>query len=309
MQFAGYYFYKRLDAYDINYERVKRVMNACDAAESFARKWNRFETYGRINAFRIRHYQKKMEQYSRKFQRIAHDEDSTAFRVEPANGERFRFVNQLLDKFLLIAVFLCFTVLIAHVGNLNPGESVTADQANVSFWSSLLGACIPGICTILTTYLLIHHEYRVDYHKERMSSLPMFSLIHVANKGRYINETGEWDENRNPLELFDNTAEDDIISGEEVDLYILRNQGSGNAFNVSHDRGDVEFNFGDIPSKEEKVVALRKYASLYYVISFMDIYGNKYTQRFDVDAESGRYNITSFPPELVFRTKLIRYQQ
>ena len=168
---------------------------------------------------------------------------------------------------------------------------------------------IPGVITIITTYLLIKHEYKVDYHKERMSALPVFSFMHVHDKKQYIGEYGQWNNRIYPCEIFENTAENDNISDEEVDLYILRNRGSGMAFNVSHDRGDQNFMFGDIAQHEEKIIAMKKYPALYYVISYMDIYGNKYTQRFEMENCNGGYNITTFPPELVLRTKLVRYQQ
>lgn len=106
----------------------------------------------------------------------------------------------------------------------------------------------------MTTYFLIKHEYKVDYHKERMSVLPVFSFIHICDKNKYIDEKGKWNADSYPLEMLENTAQNDTIS-------------------------------------------------------YMDLYGNKYTQRFKMDKSADRYNITTFPLELTFRTKLMRYQQ
>lgn len=99
-----------------------------------------------------------------------------------------------------------------------------ADEPRLTFGNSLLGACIPGVITIMTTYFLIKHEYKVDYHKERMLVLPVFSFIHICDKNKYIDEKGKWNADSYPLEMLENTAQNDMISDEDVDLYILRNK-------------------------------------------------------------------------------------
>ena len=308
LMIAGYYYHRPSNSYQINEERIKRVMNICDAAVSFEKEVEIFGISAKINEMKRNHYQKKRDEFERKFQKLELNKKINTMRIEPANGEREQIVNHILGKILFLVIISAVIILILYINALFNGKE-KVDEIEISFWNSLLGACIPGVITIMTTYFLIKHEYKVDYHKERMSALPVFSFIHVHDKNKYINEQGKWNDSNYSREMLENTAQNDKISDEEVDLYILRNKGSGMAFNVSHDRKDEVFSFGDISQNEEKIIAMKKYTTLYYIISYMDIYGNKYTQRFELNNDTGRYNITTFPPELVLRTKLMRYQQ
>lgn len=306
---SGYYYHKPSGGYYINKERVKMILNVCDATNMLAKEVECVGLFEKITEMRMEYYRKRKDCYERKYEKLALNNRITALRIEPANGERGQFINHVAGKIFLIALVGAVIILGLYVSALYLNKSGQVEETKMTFWNSLLGVCIPGVITIITTYLLIKHEYKVDYHKERMSALPVFSFMHVHDKKQYIGEYGQWNNRIYPCEIFENTAENDNISDEEVDLYILRNRGSGMAFNVSHDRGDQNFMFGDIAQHEEKIIAMKKYPALYYVISYMDIYGNKYTQRFEMENCNGGYNITTFPPELVLRTKLVRYQQ
>lgn len=45
-----------------------------------------------------------------------------------------------------------------------------------SFWGAISGALISGIATVITTWLIIRRSYKIDYHRERIESLPILQL-------------------------------------------------------------------------------------------------------------------------------------
>ena len=289
-------------------DRRMKLLNVCYATSCWSNEGMMLSFFDKLNILRGNYYQKKQEKYEVKSNQISLKYKLNAFKVDPANGERLNAYSSLLSKIILFIVVLSACLLLAWV-IVKYNNPISSDSA-LNFCNTLLAATLPCLATIITTYMLIQHEYKVDYHKERMGSLPIFSLEHADKESLFKENGKKKDRLKKRIEkiFFDTVGLD--IRDDEYDVYKLSNIGYGIGFNVRHDRGDEIFYFGDIVQENCCYIGIKKYPfKLNYVIEYTDIYGNKYIQVFDIERNDSVYNITTFSPELVLRTKRLRYQQ
>lgn len=304
LEFAGYHYRKRQNEFYLVEGRREQVLNACNATKVWWDSAAEHNVKEKIANFKYSHWNKKVRKYEEKRDNIAVKYRINAYKLEPANGERLDLLSKLFSRLLAIMIIIAVAIVCWRVVTIYSNPSEFKEEA-LDFWSTLFAACIPGIVTVFTTYLLINHEYKVDYHNERTAVLPVFSVTLEA-KTYLLDDRKIKRKFRNN---FINTAEIDDLHSDDVDIFKLTNIGYGIGFNVRHDRKDQVFSFGDIERGKDCYIAIRKRRQLCYMIEYSDLYGNKYTQRFEVENSNEMCSVTSYPPVLVLRTKRVRYQQ
>lgn len=293
------------DYYYIVEDRRWKILNACNATCCCNDSGMILGFCDKFNIFRRNYYIKKQEQYEKKSDKISLKYKSNAFKVDPANGERISVYSSILSKTIIFIVVIIWGWLLFWIVR-KYNNTIDVDDITINFCNTLLAATFPCFATLITTYMLIQHEYKVDYHRERMSSLPVFTLEHVE-KDSLVKCNKKNKLKKKIKNIYFDTAGMDMHNP-DFDVYKLSNIGYGIGFNVRHYR-DEEFCFGDITQNSCCFIGMKKYTSLYYTIEYNDIYGNKYIQSFEVERNDSSYTIATYPPELVLRTKRLRYQQ
>lgn len=190
-----------------------------------------------------------------------------------------------------------------------------------SFWGAILGAFVAGIVTIIANYMVIHRSYRIDYHRERLEVLPIFSVEPVSINRTFSQVEEDIQQGASPVPpavltvFWGETSPEDLVN-----VCLLKNVGRGIAYNfyVTDPWPSYCDNpFGSMISPEKGVwIALPteeggtiKENSEFTAI-YTDLYGNKYQQKFSIEINS--LNMVQFmtsPPELIYKTKRIRYVQ
>jgi|GEM_PF-2111077 len=164
-------------------------------------------------------------------------------------------------------------------------------MATISLFSTIIGA----IVTITVTYFIVHNSKKVDYHQERLSHMPIIGIQLQCNKEGQPS-TMEKNENgvcKIPLEM--------------------KNIGNGIALEIEEEDNDSDpFEVQNLP-----VNSTVEYIHYYsdsssdgkFKFRFQDIFENKYSQEFSVKIYSDITRITCKPPELVRKTRRVRYCQ
>ena len=236
-------------------------------------------------------------------------------RVDPANGERNQKLLKMLYVFIVIFLFVGTLFGVIFIGS-SINKEVSSSTSGLSwvevngFWGALLGSLMTGCATVITTYLIITKDYKMDYHRERMSVLPAFSIQQVLHKEEIINDNGELCKNLNfPAENFISVCQSEHHY--DMRLFRVKNVGHGIAFSVTFIDNGIEFY--DFSIGEEKYLYLNIRMINIILLNYMDIYENSYVQRFElrpiVDENHLRYRVKTYVPELYLRTKRARYQQ
>lgn len=240
-------------------------------------------------------------------ERFSFQENVLAVWSEPVYGEKHALLNKLSIGiiFLLLlcvsigvgSIFYQYLLSISH----NPlGSSL------LSFWGSVFGSMIAGSVTIITTYWIIRRSYKMDYHNERMSVLPVFRItIPKRHFSNYLEEKEQWCEDLESVTpVFEREVHKDMM------LLKIENIGSGIAFktNITGLWGSEDFEMSELAQMAPKYIITPDKVSIRATIQYYDIYGNLYMQTFQSD-RFGKLCINGNPPELVMRTKRIRYCQ
>ena len=173
--------------------------------------------------------------------------NTTASSVDPANGERERKLYNITYVMIVIFIIIC-----TLGGKIYAGSSITKEvlkpdavidwSVSSGFWGAILGSLIAGCATICTTYLIIHRDYKIDYHRERISVMPVLSIRPILMEEKYINDSGEW--------INDEIAEEDYYNMHffddqtSVKLFEIKNNGLGIAFNVRRENSEGGDFFG-----------------------------------------------------------------
>lgn len=303
LEIAGYEYNCASREYYLIPERKGKVLNSCYSV-SLCEKCNMIlNIRKKINLAFREYYYKKYSKYESRSDRISLKYMPTAYKIEPANGERLDLYSRMMSKIIILVAIVAFSAMIILSVMINENNNISNKLTTA--WNTFAIASLPCFVTIMTTIFLIQHEYRVDYHRERISVLPIFSLELIDSND--LLKKGKL--KKKALNIFYNTAETDDLANKNVSIYKLSNVGYGGGFNVSHDRGDQLFTFGDIMQDRCCYIAIRNMDYMYYTVNYSDIYGNKYSQFFEVVNTDGVCNVKSVPPALVMRTKRVRYQQ
>ena len=242
--------------------------------------------------------------------------------VEPeerAKAEKRR--NRIIAT--LIAIVLLTILLIIGIPWIKYYNEIVKLQISKSdglqfistFWGAIIGALLAAALTIISTWLIINRSYRVDFHRDRIDHLPVLCLHEVH--GAVYNEAG--------IKLPDGTL---IWSGQEFQTFDydeenlckileISNIGTGIALCITTNNG-----FDDDPPVYFTGIAPQNIVYLVYGASkvassgtlriwFKDIFENKYIQRFcfELNDEKNMFFIGGSVPELVERTKRLRYMQ
>ena len=197
------------------------------------------------------------------------------------------------------AIFYVVNYLFSIKGQLDIGGW---NSAYSSFLGSACGAGISGFAAIVTSYLVINRNYKVDYHNERLSVLPVFRVI-CEECETQPNDQGPGIPIRNERE--------NRSKGYYMTVRI-KNIGKGTAFQVilkrSVDDWDSVSAGTFAPSDSTDVIMEQEsYSNLF--LEYCDIYHNKYIQAFQVSQDRGDYHVNIYQPDLIERTTRARYQQ
>lgn len=215
--------------------------------------------------------------------------------------------------FLIILIIwfakYCFTV---------RANDISFDEWNSSagsFWGAVLGAAIAGIATVSTTILVIQRSYKIDYHRERLEVLPVLDMK-VFLEHYTIGENCEED----LLQKAKGQAREAIVSfgvcslGEDARIYIIKNVGAGIAYNIQtvnffSEEYEEAYGGGILPQGDTLLLATSQKSEGSVSLTFFDLYENQYCQVYLLSQHNGQTKVTSYPPELIRKTKRIRYTQ
>ena len=229
--------------------------------------------------------------------------------AEPAFGKRKDWIETFIIFILVVLMILVSgTVIFLFNTQLRTGRGY-AEEYVFDFWSSIIGSFIGGIVTVITTWFIIKRSYKVDYHAERISNIPLFKV-------RIVYCYSMKDKPKDVLD-FCRSHPCDYIGGETTDesmLIEIHNQGRGPAFNMEISGGWMEYDDGTCDSimmGDSSYVVIPSYAKDSIHLTYYDMFGNYYSQDF-VGKTSYETNVKYFaaePPRLVLRTNRIRYRQ
>lgn len=232
---------------------------------------------------------------------------------EPAYHRREDRLDKVLSFFLVFGM-LAFIVIIVGVFSY---QIMVKNQNNsdslYNFWGAIAGSMIAGLITIFTTYLIIQRSYKIDYHQERIAVLPFFEANIISN---HFSTQADEDIPAVVRDIIENHIFHSTCLMEDAMLIEFKNVGSGPAFQV---KVEGLTDFYEEPLFQSIVVDNRKYMICYsrnnvkFTIKFCDIYGNYYYQCFTAESnfrdDEGYFEFNTNPPEMVLRTKRIRYIQ
>lgn len=237
---------------------------------------------------------------------------SNSLPVDPANGERKeKWKNRVLVSIILVIMIVAFCGMYYTISTLRTVENCTdldVWSSSSSFWGALIGAIIAGMATIGTTYLIVHKNDKIDYHRERMSVLPVFSFNYIENNIQLKKKINKIKKSVSECDIFD------IVDKYEKNTFIcmFENIGYGIALDVKRpDREDctIDSELGDFEVGRKKYCIYNIDNDGEFSISFSDLYGNKYIQLFKLRIYNDNILISTMSPELVIRTNRARYQQ
>jgi hypothetical protein len=318
LEFIGYERNADGFSYFCNHNRYEQMQKICDSIEAYIKICNENN-----NKFDYSYKQKVLGYLSRGFRRfgqyfINHGEEievkinASASSVDPANGEREHKIQNITYAIIVVLMIIC-----ALGGTIFVGKSINEAMPNPDtlldwsvssgFWGAILGSLVAGCATICTTYLIIHRDYKIDYHRERMAVLPVLSIRTVLNESVYIDNRGDWiNQGIAEADYYNIYTYDDNINGK---LFEIKNNGTGIAFNVRRENSEGGDFFGDFMQNEKKYIRLYVRDERRIVLVFNDMYENIYTQALTIKKHFNQYIVMVSVPELVMRTNRARYQQ
>lgn len=184
-----------------------------------------------------------------------------------------------------------------------------------SFWGAIEGALISGIATIITTWLIIRRSYKIDYHRERIESLPILQLTVREDIKKEIRHSKNFQKVIKNYKIWNRAWEE---LSEDFMVFEVKNIGKGLAIQpkVSNEGEEAVYgapSFSSI-SSQESVYFIEEWYFIFnheFVFSFFDIFENYYDQKFslDIDDDEQVTDIKMSIPELVMKTQRIRYEQ
>jgi hypothetical protein len=232
-----------------------------------------------------------------------------AKRVEPARGERQRWWLGILYMgivlLLVIGAIACGKYVFSYLATLKAAEKYVSWESSISsFLGTFLGAIVSGLAAVWTTYLVINRSYKMDYHNERMSIMPIFMIS--AYRDISQKQKDYYKKNYKSMII----VKHDILKNEM--FIVFENVGKGIAFDVSFKRyyDDWEgFYLHTMQLGDEKAIAIYYQQYNEVLVTYKDIYDNQYQQYFQISIDNESIEIFERRPELVMRTKRARYTQ
>lgn len=298
------------DYFEKEHSFEKAVLKTCEMAENCAIemqsgckikfKQARFWLVNKLHSF----WERQAEKAS------AHIHCNTE-RIELAKGERKKSWENVI--YVLIIVFmLAFLIWSIQMTSgylhtmLQAGDYVSWSASASGFYGAIIGGVFSSIATIATTYLVIHRSYKVDYHRERLEVMPVFSA--KCFTGKQIEKIKIQYRKANGYGM---QIEEHAIY-EQPQLILLKNIGNGIAFHIEMRRYPKESEAHYLNTMEpmaQKGVIYENINRRKVVLSYHDLYGNQYIQYIHVYENGGDMLTTAEQPELIVRTKRIRYVQ
>ncbi len=218
--------------------------------------------------------------------------------------------KQILRKRIFWIVFSSISVsalllwLIIYFNNLNKVMNNGFSDAEkivytISLSGSIIGAVIAGLISILATYFIVHQNYKMDFHKERLSHIPILQIKSYTKLNNTNNDIPK------------------LVDGDSYKVFIeISNVGRGIALNVTtwiFEESWNEASFGIITYDSTKrfQISFDPDNNVYTLnFRFIDIFDNKYQQGFKLHCEDGIIkDINCTIPTLIQKTRRIRYIQ
>ena len=221
-------------------------------------------------------------------------------RVEHKNSV---FIILLIGICILCACYVSYSFF--NKGNGEEGIPLEA-QIVLSLFTLLVG--------VVTTFLAMKQNYKIDYHQERLSVLPIFGAkllltSKIAKNKDYQEMIKEISHKENTCYWKTTDAEDDI------GILCLTNYGHGAAYEMELLGDWDEFEnpqMGFFNINHDKYVIIRTEKEFNITCLFYDLYGNYYSQvihRGNNITNDSIIDMNSEPPVLELRTSRLRYVQ
>ena len=209
---------------------------------------------------------------------------------------------------IMIAGVLFFLVIRLFIREL-PDNSDGWNALN-QLYSTLIITCISSFVTVITTFLVIQRSYKIDYHQERLTVMPVLRVYNIANHFDCEMVPDSLTGYINSLDLVHAYTSNDAM------LLCIENIGKGISFNTIIRKGvmdDDEFCLSSLGVNDKRYLIMYSQKEISIKFEFRDIFGNLYYQTcvgYEKDSNSGgKIWFQMNPPELVKRTERYRYVQ
>lgn len=305
LQAAGYTKKKCDQYYLLNYEYQVRIKKCFIKTKEIIFKtgyaFTKRAAFKRSVSARIRSMGHTIENLGDK---IGFQENALARWIEPVYSERNALLNKIAVPLVVIILIVAGVGIGSAFFNKLVALGVKPESSMYSFWGSVFGAMIAGLITIITTYWIIKRSYQIDYHNERMEVLPVLSIEIVRRHFSNIEDTEFLSELKDKYRIYEHELFDDMM------LMEITNIGSGIAFKIEVEGmwGDEGFFLSEVQKEKRKYIVTYDREDFHLNVRFYDVYGNLYMQTFESEL-SNKLCVSGNPPELVMRTKRIRYCQ
>lgn len=232
---------------------------------------------------------------------------------EPVYHKREDRLDKIISAILVLGMLAFILTIVGTFSYQMISKTSNNNDSLYSFWGSIAGSMVAGLITIFTTYLIIQRSYKIDYHQERIAVLPFFEANIVLN---HFSTEREEDIPAEVKDIIKNQICYSTCLMEDAMLIEFKNIGSGPAFQVKVVGLTADY---EEPFFQSIVVDKKKYMICYscenmkFKIEFYDIYGNYYFQSFisenNLNWDEGYFELNTYPPEIILRTKRTRYVQ
>jgi len=240
------------------------------------------------------------------------------------------YEKQVIKKnIVLLIVFICVGAILFFLVTrwlpdyylLKADNTFSAEQEYQfisNFWGVIIGAFIAGIATVVTAFVIIQNNKKIDYHRERMECLPVLSLEY---KEKLLFQDGLIKDTNDELKYVYNNetilGDCSDSESEQCAVFFLRNIGKGTAFSIRTELDDYtgfdSFSCNSLRPNEDSIIVVRGEGksndniTLYYD----DIYENCYRQVlcYSGFCQREHQKTTCYPPILCKKTHRLRYTQ
>lgn len=294
----------------IDYEHVEAMRRICAHAEELTRYTNS----GRRNYLLV-----KLSSFFYCFECYFRDcKDSIRLQLggnavpnELVRGEKERHwesaVTLIIVGFVTIITLYSIYYVANYLIDLKSQEDLDVwNSAYSSFLGSAFGAGISGLAAIVTSYLVINRNYKVDYHNERLSVLPVFYITceQFDTQIHGSSQVNQFQSDKEKIYMGYYMTEPMMVK--------IINKGRGTAFQVILKRFADDWDSistGMLVPNDAASIVIEKgsYSSL--CLEYYDLYHNKYTQMFQISHDRNEFQVNAYQPDLIERTTRARYQQ
>lgn len=305
---------KRYNNWVEEHERQCDIKRDFDEVENVIQKYRKISLKEKINRWIAQKAKDLSNRLSELYYRLSYSSNAHLVSYDDYVYKEINYSKKSIWIAIVGIIFTISFIILLYLINSSNYRLDTDDQKEISIASVLL-TILSCVTSVATTIVLMRQNYKIDYHKERIEVLPVFSAS-VLPARRFFDNS-----DRNYISILKEKINENIsvlslLDGKDPNVVIrLKNEGKGSAYNICFDSNWTEYEevqFQNCSVNQEKYIILNETQNCSFTCKYSDLYGNYYSQEFWVSYDTSTddyYDLESEPPKLVFRTKRIRYVQ